>query len=165
MWLELWWELFLHPKHCQHFEQNAGRRWEFSFWAHLDVCLEKRRCPTRFLSKTNIPILLYIYRYGPYIHIYVKICLCLEWPHAHTHLYTVPHLTFVLKAVLSPPGCNASKACMSDAKKGPSLPPLATPFSVLFSCCPPWRRAMWLCLGSRAFSRLCVQFIFSSWRR
>lgn len=89
----------------------------------------------------------------------------MEWPHAHTHLYTVPHLTFVLKAVLSPPGCNASKACMSDAKKGPSLPPLATPFSVLFSCCPPWRRAMWLCLGSRAFSRLCVQFIFSSWRR
>ena len=151
---------FLICRPCQHFEQNAGRRWEFSFWAHLDVCLEKRRCPTRFLSKTNIPVLLYIYRYGPYIHIYVKICLCLEWPHAHT-----PTSAFVLKAVLfALHGRNASKACMSDAKKGPSLPPSLAVCTLLLVKC---QRGHPLHIaGSRTFSRLlhmCVHCKFTSW--
>ena len=100
---------------------------------------------------------VYIYRYGPYIHIYVKICLCLEWPHAHT-----PTSAFVLKAVLfALHGRNASKACMSDAKKGPSLPPFFAVRTLLVDCLRGRRLHI---AGSRTFSRLLwVHGKFTTW--
>ena len=134
-------------------------------------------CTTHgFFRKPKHPFLFtHMHIYRPYRNIFF-----FNW--------NVPKLTHTYVSIYSPtsdvraqgcsiPPCNASKACMSDAKKGPSLPPLCAPVTCLvfdgafaMSCgsklwlCLGSRALLkiWLCLGRRDLLRFCAQFKFSS---
>ena len=66
---------------------------------------------TRFLSKTKTPFFIHPHIYRPYRNIFISLIGMTPSSHTHMFQYIVPHLTFVLKAVLSPHVTPQKRAC------------------------------------------------------